>query len=82
MLSGDWERLFQVTERFLHAGDASRTKRDYHEGLEKLDLWLRKAEGTLSTPQKGRLAYDVQREWVKGGTLKVNSVRDIQRGGA
>ena len=65
VLSGDWERLFQVAEKFLHAGDASRTKRDYQEGLEKLDLWLRKAEGTLSTPQKGRLSYDVHTGWVE-----------------
>ena len=36
----------------MHAGDVNRTKRDYHEGLERLDQWLRRAEGTLSTPQK------------------------------
>ena len=52
VLSSNWEHLFQLAEKFMHVGDVNRTKRDYQEGLERLDQWLRKAEGTLSTPQK------------------------------
>ena len=52
VLSGNWEHLFQLAEKFMLVGDVKRTKRDYQEGLERLDQWLRKAEGTVSTPQK------------------------------
>ena len=52
VLSNNWEQLFQYVEKYMHTGDLNRTKRDYQEGLDKLDAWLRKAEDLLGTPQK------------------------------
>ncbi len=39
-------------ERFVHAGDVNRTKKDYQSGLDRLDQWLRRSEDLLATPQK------------------------------
>ena len=52
LLSSNWEQLFGYIEKYMHAGDVSRSKRDYQEGLDKLDQWLRKSEDLLSTSQK------------------------------
>lgn len=52
VLSDNWEQLFQYIEKYLHVGDINRTKKDYQEGLDKLDQWLKKAEDLLSNPQK------------------------------
>ncbi len=52
VLSDNWEQLFQYIEKYLHVGDLNRTKKDYQEGLDKLDQWLKKAEDLLSNPQK------------------------------
>ncbi len=52
LLTTNWEELFGYVEKYMHAGDVNRTKRDYQEGLDKLDQWLKKAEDLLSTPQQ------------------------------
>ena len=52
IVNNNWEQLFRNVEKYMHGGDVSRTKREYQEGLDKLDLWLRKAEDLLSTPQQ------------------------------
>lgn len=50
-LSANWDQLFQYVEKYMHVGDVNRQKKEYQEGLDKLDVWLRKAEDLLSTPQ-------------------------------
>ncbi len=52
LLSSNWEQLFGYVEKYMHAGDVNRSKRDYQEGLDKLDQWLRKSEDLLSTSQQ------------------------------
>ena len=52
IVNSNWEQLWARIERYMAAGDLNRTKKDYTDGLEKLDAWLRKAEDLLSTPQK------------------------------
>jgi nesprin-1 len=52
IICNNWEQLFQFVEKYMHVGDVNRTKKDYQDGLDKLDHWLRKAESQLSTPQK------------------------------
>ena len=52
LLTSNWEQLFSYVEKYMHAGDVSRSKKDYQEGLDKLDQWLRKSEDLLSTSQQ------------------------------
>ena len=52
LLSSNWDQMFSYVEKYMHAGDVNRSKRDYQEGLDKLDQWLRKSEDLLSTPQQ------------------------------
>merc|ERR1712083_1273239 len=46
------EQLFGFVEKYMHAGDISRNRKEYQKGLEKLDAWLRLVEEVLNTSQK------------------------------
>ena len=40
IIINNWEQLFQFVEKYMHAGDISRNRKEYQKGLEKLDEWL------------------------------------------
>jgi nesprin-1 len=52
VIINNWEQLFGFVEKFMHAGDISRHRREYQQGLEKLDAWLRHVEEVLNLSQK------------------------------
>ena len=52
VIINNWEQLFGFVEKFMHAGDISRNRKEYQQGLEKLDAWLRHVEEVLNLSQK------------------------------
>ena len=51
VIINNWEQLFGFVEKFMHAGDISRNRKEYQDGLEKLDAWLRHVEEVLNLSQ-------------------------------
>ncbi|KAF3420921.1 hypothetical protein E2986_09204 [Frieseomelitta varia] len=47
-LTSRWEALFQEAKQYMHAGDVIRNRKDYRQGVETLQNWLRKVESALS----------------------------------
>jgi nesprin-1 len=48
-----WEKLYPLVNKYSHAGDLLRNRKDFRAGVEILSNWLRKAEDTLNSPQLG-----------------------------
>lgn len=48
-----WERIYPFVNKYSHAGDILRNRKDFRAGVEILTNWLRKAEETLSSQQLG-----------------------------
>jgi nesprin-1 len=48
-----WEKLYPLVNKYSHAGDLLRNRKDFRAGVEILSNWLRKAEETLNSPQLG-----------------------------
>jgi nesprin-1 len=48
-----WEKLYPLVNKYSHAGDLLRNRKDFRAGVEILSNWLRKAENTLNSPQLG-----------------------------
>lgn len=48
-----WEKIYPIVNKYSHAGDILRNRKDFRAGIEILTNWLRKAEETLSSQQLG-----------------------------
>lgn len=48
-----WDKLYPLVNKYSHAGDILRNRKDFRAGLEILTNWLRKAESTLDSQQLG-----------------------------
>ncbi|XP_076667923.1 muscle-specific protein 300 kDa isoform X16 [Andrena cerasifolii] len=47
-LAARWESLFQEAKQYMHAGDLIRNRKDYRQGVEALQSWLRNVESALA----------------------------------
>lgn len=47
-LASRWDSLFQEAKQYMHAGDVIRNRKDYRQGVETLQKWLRNVELALS----------------------------------
>ncbi|XP_066158002.1 muscle-specific protein 300 kDa isoform X10 [Euwallacea fornicatus] len=50
-----WDKIYPYVNKYSHAGDILRNRKDFRAGVEVLSNWLRKAEGVLSTPCLGSM---------------------------
>ncbi|XP_017768073.1 PREDICTED: nesprin-1 [Nicrophorus vespilloides] len=48
-----WEKLYPHVNKYSHAGDILRNRKDFRAGVEMLSTWLRKAEKTLANQELG-----------------------------
>ncbi|XP_064211053.1 muscle-specific protein 300 kDa isoform X18 [Tribolium castaneum] len=48
-----WEKLYPQVNKYSHAGDLLRNRKDFRAGVDILSEWLRKAETVLNSPQLG-----------------------------
>lgn len=46
-----WDKIYPVVNKYSHAGDILRNRKDFRAGVEVLTNWLRKAEETLGSQQ-------------------------------
>nr|XP_022915902.1 nesprin-1 isoform X7 [Onthophagus taurus] len=46
-----WEKLYPIVNRYSHAGDILRNRKDFRAGIEVLTNWLQKAEGILNNQE-------------------------------
>lgn len=47
-LTARWEGVFAHVQQYMHAGDLLRLRREFHDGMERLQRWLRGAETVLA----------------------------------
>jgi len=50
-----WEKIYPYVNKYSHAGDILRNRKDFRAGVEVLSNWLRKAEEVLNTPCLGSM---------------------------
>lgn len=50
-----FERLFNQSQQYAHAGDILKQRKDFKSGLERLCTWLRNAEDILQNPNLGTI---------------------------
>lgn len=48
-----WEKLYPHVNKYSHAGDILRNRKDFRAGVDTISNWLRKAEGILANKQLG-----------------------------
>ncbi|KAK3930234.1 Nesprin-1 [Frankliniella fusca] len=47
-LTARWDEVFRHVQQYMHAGDLLRLRREFHDGMERLQRWLRGAETVLA----------------------------------
>ncbi|CAG9835640.1 unnamed protein product [Diabrotica balteata] len=55
VMSERWDKIYPQVNKYSHAGDILRNRKDFRSGLEALSKWLRKAENVLNTPSLGSM---------------------------
>ncbi|XP_074030429.1 muscle-specific protein 300 kDa isoform X10 [Leptinotarsa decemlineata] len=50
-----WDKIYPHVNKYSHAGDILRNRKDFRAGVEVLSNWLRKAEDILNTPSLGSM---------------------------
>lgn len=50
-----WNKLYPQVNKYSHAGDILRNRKDFRAGVEILSNWLRNAESILSAPSLGSM---------------------------
>lgn len=55
VMTDRWDKIYPQVNKFSHAGDILRNRKDFRAGLESLSNWLRKAEDVLNTPSLGSM---------------------------
>ncbi|XP_072386756.1 muscle-specific protein 300 kDa isoform X12 [Diabrotica undecimpunctata] len=55
VMSERWDKIYPQVNKYSHAGDILRNRKDFRSGLEVLSKWLRKAENVLNTPSLGSM---------------------------
>lgn len=50
-----WEKLYPIVNKYSHAGDLLRSRKDFRAGVEVLSNWTRKAEEILNSPHLGSM---------------------------
>ncbi|KAG5889994.1 hypothetical protein JTB14_035906 [Gonioctena quinquepunctata] len=55
LMTERWDRIYPYVNKYSHAGDILRNRKDFRAGVEVLSNWLRKAEDTLNTPSLGSM---------------------------
>ncbi|KAJ8984006.1 hypothetical protein NQ317_006860, partial [Molorchus minor] len=50
-----WDKIYPLVNKYSHAGDILRNRKDFRAGVEVLSNWLRKAENILNTPSLGSM---------------------------
>ncbi|KAF5292004.1 hypothetical protein FQA39_LY14121 [Lamprigera yunnana] len=54
-MTSRWDKLYPVVNKYSHAGDILRNRKEFRAGVEVLSNWLRKAEDLLNNQQLGSL---------------------------
>lgn len=52
-MTSRWDKLYPTVNKYSHAGDILRNRKEFRAGVEVLSNWLRKAESTLNSQQLG-----------------------------
>lgn len=52
-MTARWDKLYPVVNKYSHAGDILRNRKEFRAGVEVLSNWLRKAESVLNSQQLG-----------------------------
>lgn len=47
-LTARWDEVFGHVQQYMHAGDLQRLRREFYDGMERLQRWLRAAETVLA----------------------------------
>ncbi|KAF5308513.1 hypothetical protein FQR65_LT06178 [Abscondita terminalis] len=55
LMTSRWDKLYPVVNKYSHAGDILRNRKEFRAGVEVLSNWLRKAENILGNQQLGSL---------------------------
>ncbi|KAF7272974.1 hypothetical protein GWI33_014281 [Rhynchophorus ferrugineus] len=50
-----WDKIYPQVNKYSHAGDILRNRKDFRAGVEVLSNWLRKAEEILNKPSLGSM---------------------------
>ncbi|KAJ8930094.1 hypothetical protein NQ314_017138, partial [Rhamnusium bicolor] len=50
-----WDKIYPQVNKYSHAGDILRNRKDFRAGVEVLSNWLRKAENVLNSPSLGSM---------------------------
>lgn len=53
VMTNRWEKLYPLVNKYSHAGDILRNRKDFRAGVEMLSTWLRNAEAVLEKPELG-----------------------------
>lgn len=48
-----WDKIYPIVNKYSHAGDILRNRKDFRAGIEILTNWIRKAENTLGSQKLG-----------------------------
>ncbi|KAK6636175.1 hypothetical protein RUM43_009828 [Polyplax serrata] len=73
-----WEQLFPTYKQYMKAGDMYKHKKDYTQGLEKLQKWLRGAEATLSkTPAGSSEAIKAYGDELKKLSIEIEEMEEL-----
>lgn len=53
VMTNRWEKLYPLVNKYSHAGDILRNRKDFRAGVDMLSTWLRNAEAVLEKPELG-----------------------------
>lgn len=54
-ITNRWDKIYPQVNKYSHAGDILRNRKDFRAGVEVLSNWLRKAENILNSPSLGSM---------------------------